>query len=115
MLAPLIFDSLTVALLFLLLGWASDAFRASMHDGSGDRNTEGSSEGNRLSRSRPLRPAAGSDATWTTRPVRRHSFSGRPQTSRGFDPEPAGACRHSGLRTLWPGDQADLRSASWRS
>jgi hypothetical protein len=32
MLAPLIVDLLTGALLMLLLGWATDAFRAGMHD-----------------------------------------------------------------------------------
>jgi hypothetical protein len=80
MLAPLILDSLMVALLFLLIGWASDAFRASMHGGPGGRTAEG--------------------------------FPGSLQSSRGFDPAPAGTYRHSGLRTLGTGEKACLGAAS---
>jgi hypothetical protein len=112
MLAPLIFDSLMVALLLLLVGWASDAFRASMHHGSGDQSTEGPAERNRLSRLRQPQCAHDPDPTSMTRPVRRHQPSGRPRTSCGFDPRPAGTCTHSGLRTVWTGDEADSRAAS---
>jgi hypothetical protein len=51
MLAPLIFDMLIASLLLLLVGWASDALRASTHDGR--------------------------DATRTVRPVWRHQPPGR--------------------------------------
>ena len=40
MLAPLIVDLLTGTLLMLLVGWATDAFRASMHDVPGYVNPE---------------------------------------------------------------------------
>jgi hypothetical protein len=116
MLAPLIFDSLTVALLFLLIGWASDAFRASMHDGPGDPNTERTWNENRLSPPRQPRPAADPDATWTTRPARQNLLpERRPRTSRGFQPEPAGTGAYSGLRSLWTGEETNRRAASWCS
>ena len=48
MLAPLIVDLLMGTLLLLLVGWATDAFRASMHDVQGDVNPEAPGGWNRI-------------------------------------------------------------------
>jgi hypothetical protein len=112
MLAPLIVDLLMGTLLLLLVGWAIDTFRTSMHDVPGDVNPEAPEGWNRMSR--PGRPftAQRPDAKGTTRPVGRHRLPGRPRTSYGFDPEPAGTCMHSGLRPAWAANGADSRPVS---
>jgi hypothetical protein len=112
MLAPLIVDLLMGTLLLLLVGWATNAFRASMPDGPGDANPEALGGRNRMSR--PRRPSITQhpDAKGTVRPVRQHRHSGRPRTSHEFDPEPAGTSTHSGPRPGWTGDEADFSTAS---
>jgi hypothetical protein len=45
MLAPLIVDLLTGTLLLLLVGWATDAVRASMHDVPGNVDPESGKKG----------------------------------------------------------------------
>jgi hypothetical protein len=112
MLAPLIVDLLMGKLLLLLVGWTTDASRASMYDRPGDANPEAPGGWNRMSR--PGRPSAAQhpDAKGTARAVWWHRLSGRPRTSHRIDPEPAGTCTHSGLRPVWTGDEADHRTAS---
>jgi hypothetical protein len=72
MLAPLIVDLLMGTLLLLLVGWATDAFRASMHDVPGDVNPE--APGGLEPDKPPRRPSSAQhpDATGTARPVGRH-------------------------------------------
>jgi hypothetical protein len=77
MLAPLISELLIVSLLFLLVGWASDALRASMHDSQGYLDSEGTTASKRMSRPRQLRPHDDHVATWTSRPVGRHQHPGQ--------------------------------------
>jgi hypothetical protein len=77
MLAPLIFDMLFASLLLLLVGWASDALRASTHASPGYVHSEGPPARNRMSRPRQSLPHDGRDATRTARPVWRHQPSGR--------------------------------------
>ena len=112
MLAPLIVDLLMGTLLLLLVGWAIDAFRASIHDVPGDVNPEAPGGWNRMSRLGRPSSAQQPDVTGTARPVGRHRLPGRPWTSYGFDPEPAGTCMHSGLRPARVANEADYSSAS---
>ena len=81
MLAPLIVDLLLGTLLLLLVGWATDAVRASMHDGPGDANPEAPGGWNRMNRPRRPSTARHPNAKGTARPVRRHRLSGRPRTA----------------------------------
>jgi hypothetical protein len=56
MLAPMIFELLIVSMLFLLVGWATDAVRASWHGSPSYLNSEGTIGWQQMSRPRnPLR------------------------------------------------------------
>ena len=63
MLAPLIFELLVVALLMLLVGWVSDAARASAHDGQRNLDSAGPHGWNRMSRPWNPLPAGSSFRT----------------------------------------------------
>jgi hypothetical protein len=99
-------------LLLLLIGWATDAFRASMHDVPHDVNLEAPGGWNRMSRLGRPSSAQHPYATWMACPVGRHRLPGRPTTSYGFDPEPRGTCMHSGLRPARVANEAEYGSAS---
>lgn len=77
MLATLISNLLIVSLLFIVIGWASDAIRAIAYRGRNYLNSEGTAAWGEMSG--PRRPVhyVDTDATGRARSVQRHQPDGR--------------------------------------
>jgi hypothetical protein len=72
MLASLIIELLITSLLFLLIGWISDIFRASRHEHPNYHSSEGTAGWNQMSRPRKPLLHDDPDAMWRPRLVRRN-------------------------------------------